>query len=99
MATLIKTNGTEIEIFPAKEFFSLKEMQDSIGGYIELLHIPSEKDPSAILIIREDGYIIDLPVNKNATQLVYATRGFCRAIVGDVIFCHVTDTGKGIEFK
>jgi len=84
MATIYKTNGTEVEIQPQNgKDFTLQEMQDIVGGYIEILPIGDY-----LMVINEEGKLNGLGINKKATDifLSYYLYSF-DIIVGDVLVC------------
>lgn len=81
MATIYKTNGGIIEIQPKnKKDFKLKEMQDIVGGYIEIVYL----EDGRLMVVNEEGKVDGLDVNWNATALV----GGYDIIVGDVLVCN-----------
>jgi len=82
MATLIKSNGEEINVLPQnKTDFTLEELQKYVGGLIEIVRTKDGKP----MIINEEGKINDLPVNQKATAIYpYNEYDF---IVGDVLIC------------
>ena len=76
---LIKANGIVIAIRPKRrKYFSLKELQDYVDGYIEIVRLPI----SRILIINEEGLLRHLPNNRIASMLAGAE------IVGNVVLCN-----------
>ena len=76
MAMYIKADGTEKDVGPNEgDEFSLKELQGYVGGYIELVHLPSGK----ILVVNEDGLWKNLKQNMRASVLAR------QPIVGDCI--------------
>lgn len=86
MAQILKANGDIIEnVMPQKgKHFSLKEMQEIVGGYIEILDLRNGK----IIILNEEGKLENLPYNLEATVMyrsAYLTSDF---IVGDVLVCN-----------
>ena len=82
MATLIKSSGEEINVFPNnKTDFQLDELQKFVGGLIEII---KTKDGKTI-VINEECKINDLPINQKASQL-YQYNKF-DFIVGDVLIC------------
>jgi Domain of unknown function (DUF3846) len=90
MATLLKADGTEEEIFPAdkkKNKFTLAEQQKLVGGYIQVLRLPKRMR----LVMDEEGKMKSKPVNLKATELSQGL-GLMPGdfLVGDVIYC----TGK-----
>lgn len=86
MAQIIKTDGTRIEVSPKNgKDFSLEELQEIVGGYIEI--VECEKN---IMVINEEGKLMNLPFNHIATLEWYrACPWMCCAdiIVGDVLLC------------
>ena len=82
MATLIKSNGEEINVIPNnKKDFQLDELQKYVGGFIEVVRTKGNK----IMVINEEGKINDLPINQKASQF-YQYNEF-DFIVGDVLIC------------
>jgi len=81
MATLYKTTGEKVEISPKNgKRFTLRELQELVGGFVEYIHLKGQ-----VLIVNEDGRLMDLPVNHGATQL--ARQFGYDFIVGDAIYC------------
>ena len=78
MPTLYKSNG---EIIPIKRKhpFTLAELQEYVGGYIELITIGDR-----YLVVNEEGRLMDLPFNEKASLLA-AQFGY-PFIVGDALF-------------
>lgn len=77
MVKLLKTNGEIIDNFTAE---TLKEKQDAVGGYIELVRI---HDGSFLVVNEEGTFYAQLEYNENASSLANMQ------IVGDAI--HLTD--------
>jgi len=76
VAHWIKVDGTVIPVIPEKGArFSLKELQDMVGGYVERLGLPKR----AVMILNEEGIPKGLPFNEKASQIAG------REIVGDVV--------------
>lgn len=79
MATILKTDGKRTEVSPKNgKKFTLEELQEIVGGYIEQLMLPTGRS----LIVNEDGRLYHLPVNMQATHLY----GY-EILVGDVLMC------------
>jgi hypothetical protein len=78
MATLLKSDGQRVE---GVDISTLKEMQDLVSGYIELVYLPEGK----CLIINEEGLLEGLPLNQQATEL------YGHPIVGDVIYAQSSE--------
>jgi len=82
MATLIKSNGEEINVLPKnKTDFTLEELQKYVGGLIEIVRTKDNKT----MVINEEGKINNLPINQKATA-IYPYNGY-DFIVGDVLIC------------
>ena len=80
MSVLIPVDGGPEKLVPANgEYFSLEELQEAVGGYIELVPIPAI--PGAVLIVDEDGLSKRLPANDVATYLAQ------QRVVGPVVMC------------
>lgn len=78
MARLIKASG---EVLPNVDISSLKKMQDLVQGYVEFVYMKGDK----LLIVNEEGLLMKLPPNKQATEI------YGHQIVGDVIECGVSE--------
>jgi len=76
MVRLLKTNGEIVENFIAE---TLKEKQDAVGGYIELIRIHD----GSFLVVNEEGVYNSLEINEKASEVSNMH------IVGDAI--HLTD--------
>ena len=83
MATLIKSNGEEINVLPKnKTDFQLTELQTFVGGLIEIV----KTNDGRTMVINEEGKINDLPINQKASEL-YQYNEF-DFIAGDVLICN-----------
>jgi len=81
MAQFIKSNGTEVELLPESgKHFTLKEMQDCVGGFIEIVYTQDGR----LIVLDEEGKLKGKEVNLKATKL-YGNTNDC--IVGDVLVC------------
>jgi len=86
MATQIKTTGEITEVVPANgSTWSLKELQDFVGGYIEIVRLPASF--GQVMVVNEEGLLYGLAENPIASLEAK------RRIVGDVIVCD----GKEID--
>jgi hypothetical protein len=75
-------NTVEIMQPPKSGKFTLEEMQQFVGGYIQIF---ATVIPDMVLVTDEEGRLRDKPVNENATTLyLHGRHDF---IVGDVLFC------------
>lgn len=82
---LLVTNDELVTIHPKNgKYFELKELQNLVGGYIEIVRLNDED----ILVINEEGKY-DLPINIPATQAAYMQNAIMPNdyICGDVVFC------------
>lgn len=67
MATYINTNGLERNVTPKDgNKFSLEELQNLVGGYIERIAMPNGQ----AMYINEEGKFNDLPWNRRATTIL-----------------------------
>lgn len=83
MGTLIKSTGEELTVSPAKgKYFTLKELQNYVGGYIETLPVATKQ----LMVVNEEGKLNNLPTNKRATEIAIENCVF-DVIVGDVLIC------------
>jgi hypothetical protein len=73
----LKANDEAPLVEPEGETWTLDELQELVGGYIELLGVPSK---DRVLVVNEDGRLKGLPLNKNATDLYQRD-----IIVGDAV--------------
>lgn len=76
----IKTDGTIEEVALDKDN-SLKQMQDAVGGYIELVRLTDDD----IMVVNEEGLVFGLPINEHASKLAG------QSIVGNVLICKGKD--------
>ncbi len=84
MAEIIKTDGQRIEVEPKNgENFTLKEMQDIVGGYIEAVFLLDDM----VMVVNEDGKLLDLPYNQLASIRFLEEKGYHEPIVGNVLIC------------
>lgn len=80
---IIKADGKVFTVTPAnKKTFQLKELQEAVKGFVEIIRLDRHR---AIMVINEEGKLIDLPVNETATDLFQEQYGHGDYIVGDVL--------------
>ena len=80
MVRLLRANGMVEEISPKNgKKFELKELQEYVGGYIEVVQVP--EDGFLIAIVNEEGLLKRLPFNSAANIM------FGLELVGDIIIC------------
>jgi hypothetical protein len=83
MAYIYKTNGEVIETSPKnKKDFSLKELKEIVGGHIEVVNLGDD-----YMVVNEEGKLIGLPFNLNATIVYQISTKIGEHIVGDVLVC------------
>lgn len=63
VAIILEDNTVSIEDVN----LDLKFMQTTVGGYIEFVYLAS--DPLTVMVVNEEGKILDLPINAIATAL------------------------------
>lgn len=79
-----KTDGTYDWVNPRNEkFFTLEELQEYVGGYIEIVRLNNE----SVMVINEEGKTNGLPINPIATQMYQACTGINDVIVGNALEC------------
>ena len=86
MALIIKTNREEVTIIPEEDNgeLSLQQLQQAVGGYIELVPIQNPKIAGKTMFCNEAGKLSGLEPNLKATKLAGMTHDI---LVGDVILC------------
>lgn len=78
MATLLKSDGSkELNV----DISTLAKMQEMVGGYVEFVYMRGDK----ILIVNEEGLLMGLPLNQQATEI------YGHHIVGDAIYCGLAE--------
>lgn len=94
MITLIKAIGQEEEVKPTGKKFSLDELQKFVGGYIDIIKLPSGR----FLYINDEGKLLGLPINEKATKIwkeEYPIDKFPfnndELVVGDVLLMDAAD--------
>ena len=81
---IYKTNGGVTEISPKnRTYYTLEELKEIVGGYIEIIHLTENK----IMVINDEGKLINLPHNENATILYRLCLDTIDFIVGDALVC------------
>ena len=83
---IYKTNGGVTEISPKNgTYYTLKELQEIVGGNREILHLKGICNK--FMIINEEGKLNKLPYNENATILYKLSLNTDDFIVGDALVC------------
>ena len=78
-AKIIYANGTTKDVAPKN---GKEELREIVGGYIEIVQ---PKDAKKIMVINEEGKLLGLELNLEATKY-YGQFPF-DVIVGDVLYC------------
>ncbi|MBW8016573.1 MAG: DUF3846 domain-containing protein, partial [Planctomycetes bacterium] len=71
MAIIIKVSGTNENINPSNgKVFTLEELQQAVGGYIELVPINQGEHKNKLMIVDEEGKLkADAQVNREASEI------------------------------
>lgn len=71
MALYIRHDSDQIEHRSANEgnAFSLQELQNAVGGYIEMIYLADGR----FMVVNEEGRLLGLPFNRIATRLLADT--------------------------
>lgn len=84
MAVIYKANGERETVFPDNgKDFKLEQLQKIVGGYIDMLGVGGDE----IMVFNDEGKLMGLPYNREATEIyrkAFQTDDF---IVGDVLVC------------
>lgn len=87
MAIIIKTTGETIEVKPKNGTdFQLEELQEVVGGYIQILPIYRT---GKVMVVNEEGRLEHLPWNGKATTYAKQNNAIFPNdyIVGNVLVC------------
>ena len=79
MAVIIRIDETK-EII-SKDELTLEKMQDIVGGYIQIVPLNNKQ----VFVCNEEGKMLDLPFNKEATRIWITSCGMTDIIVGNII--------------
>lgn len=80
--SIITTNNEIINSEPKENIYSLPELQEIVGGYIEIVFLPNQ----FCLVVNEEGKLLNLPINPIATQIMHQF-GIPDIIVGNALYC------------
>ena len=61
---LLRVDGTKEDITPKKKF-TLKQLQDFVGGTIDIQPLPDGRE----IMVNDNGKLIGLPINDQATKI------------------------------
>ncbi|MDP2950072.1 MAG: DUF3846 domain-containing protein [Chloroflexota bacterium] len=84
---LLKPDGTCAVYPPKGAHYTLEELQEAVGGFIEIVHLKGGRRPH-IMVINEEGKVHGLPLNEHATSLYDGSPDY---IVGNALVCLDTD--------
>lgn len=80
MAKLLTPNNQATEIIPINDqTFTLEELQEYVGGYIEILYLHHNQ----VLVVNEEGRLRKLPYNQQASDM-YSNNYIC----GNAVWCN-----------
>lgn len=84
IALIYKANGEREAVSPKNgKDFKLEQLQKIVGGHIEISQISEDE----IMVSNEEGKLLGLPYNQDATYLYQNRFGAIDFIVGDVLVC------------
>lgn len=66
MSTLLTADGVEKSVEPEGKTWTLDELTGLVGGPIQIVGLPNH--PGHIMVLNENGKLIDLPVNLIASH-------------------------------
>jgi hypothetical protein len=85
MAKWIKANGTVQTVEPKNGTdFRLEELKEYVNGYIQIISLPNDYK---YLVCNEEGKLLGLHENRQATDILYFQNGIMDVVVGDVLVC------------
>jgi hypothetical protein len=79
-ATIYKPDGTETEVTPKDKSFTLDELKEIVGGWIEVVALKG-----SYMVVNEEGKLMGLPFNLRATTIARQHLNNGDFIVGTVI--------------
>lgn len=84
MAVIYKANGERETVFPDNgKDFKLEQLQKIVGGYIDMLGVGGDE----IMVFNDEGKLMGLPFNREATEIYQKAFQTDDFIVGDVLVC------------
>lgn len=78
---LIKADGTETEVTPGDRKFTLAELQDMVGGYIQLVSTHDGRQ----MFVNEEGLLMNLPRNAKASEVIASKWWTLNGVQGDAV--------------
>ena len=83
MAKWIKANGTVETVQPQNDkYFELEELKKYVNGYIQVVPLPNDLK---YMVCNEEGKLLGLQENSQATDILYFQNGVMDVVVGDVL--------------
>jgi hypothetical protein len=80
---LYRTDGAQEAVKPEnKKYFTLRELQAFVGGYIEVVFL----NDNQIMVVNEEGKLCKLPINIRATKII-TDQEIEDVIVGNALVC------------
>jgi len=87
MATLFKADGTAKDVHPSNgKTFSQNELCDYVCGLPQVIDLKND----SLMIINEDGEMLDLSVNQIASISIQAN-GINDIVLGDALVCNINE--------
>lgn len=87
MAKIYKEDGTQKEVEPQNgKYFTLRELQEIVGGLIEMVYLKNKR----VMVVNEEGKILGLDLNVEATEIVSTEIGMFDIIVGTALVCETS---------
>lgn len=84
MAVIYRTNGEREQVLPENGTdFKLEQLQKIVGGYIDILGIGCDE----LMVFNDEGKLMGLPINREATKIYQKYFNTDDFIVGDVLIC------------
>ena len=84
-SVIYRADGLKEPISPKNgKNFQLEELQEIVGGYIEIIHLPTLEKK---MVMNEDGKAMELPINRLATEILRDAYATSDIVVGDVLIC------------
>jgi len=69
-AEVMNTDGTIERVSPAGKRWELYELQNLVGGYIQLVRLPQGFGTDRCALVNEDGHRLKLTINPGASLLL-----------------------------
>lgn len=85
MSKIYKANGEVLDIEPKNGIdFQLKELQEIVGGLIDY---KMTNEGNKLIVFNDEGKLMKLPYNENATKIYQEMVYKGDFLVGDVLIC------------